>query len=216
MRTWLFGIGQTVSAIAYNAAPCRPLQICQPMPPNANHSRKARSTIPTPSPPRRMGSDEPMGRNCGMGQRLSRRCVRRTAAMEYRRAAVQDRRLIRAGKFRSDVLDAGCGFGEASLHLAAEGYTVVGIDVTPTAIAALDGGPHLEAKGRGHRSFRRSSRRPVRHHREPHRRRPGVPPIHRRARRARRSIRDDLRNSLHLFASAGLRRRWPRHPLQCS
>ena len=44
--------------------------------------------------------------------------------------------LISQGKFRSDVLDAGCGFAEASLALAAAGYTVVGIDLTPTAIAA--------------------------------------------------------------------------------
>jgi len=44
--------------------------------------------------------------------------------------------LIRAGKVRSDVLDAGCGHAELSLALAAEGYTVVGIDLTPTAIAA--------------------------------------------------------------------------------
>ena len=43
--------------------------------------------------------------------------------------------LIGAGKFRSDVLDAGCGFAEASLDLAARGYTVVGIDLTPTAVA---------------------------------------------------------------------------------
>ena len=46
--------------------------------------------------------------------------------------------LIAAGKFRSDVLDAGCGFAELSLALAAEGYTVVGIDLTPTAITAAD------------------------------------------------------------------------------
>ncbi len=44
--------------------------------------------------------------------------------------------LVVAGKFRSDVLDAGCGFAELSLALAAEGYTVVGIDLTPTAVAA--------------------------------------------------------------------------------
>jgi SAM-dependent methyltransferase len=44
--------------------------------------------------------------------------------------------LIAANKFRSDVLDAGCGFAELSLALAAQGYTVVGIDLTPTAIAA--------------------------------------------------------------------------------
>jgi SAM-dependent methyltransferase len=46
--------------------------------------------------------------------------------------------LWRAGKFRSDVLDAGCGYAELSLALAADGYTVVGIDLTPTAIAAAD------------------------------------------------------------------------------
>ncbi|OBF74632.1 SAM-dependent methyltransferase [Mycobacterium sp. 852002-51613_SCH5001154] len=41
-----------------------------------------------------------------------------------------------AGKFRSDVLDAGCGVAELSLALAAQGYTVVGVDLTPTAVAA--------------------------------------------------------------------------------
>lgn len=44
--------------------------------------------------------------------------------------------LIAAGRFRSDVLDAGCGFAELSLALAAQGYTVVGLDLTPTAVAA--------------------------------------------------------------------------------
>ncbi len=44
--------------------------------------------------------------------------------------------LVAAGKFRSDVLDARCGFAELSLALAAQGYTVVGIDLTPTAVAA--------------------------------------------------------------------------------
>ncbi|BBX75805.1 class I SAM-dependent methyltransferase [Mycobacterium shinjukuense] len=44
--------------------------------------------------------------------------------------------LIAAGKVRSDVLDAGCGYAELSLALAADGYTVVGIDITPTAVAA--------------------------------------------------------------------------------
>jgi SAM-dependent methyltransferase len=44
--------------------------------------------------------------------------------------------LLAAGRFRSDVLDAGCGFAELSLALAAQGYTVVGIDLTPTAVAA--------------------------------------------------------------------------------
>ena len=44
--------------------------------------------------------------------------------------------LHRAGKVRSDVLDAGCGYAELSLALAADGYTVVGIELTPTAVAA--------------------------------------------------------------------------------
>ena len=46
--------------------------------------------------------------------------------------------LHRDGKFRSDVLDAGCGYAELSLALAADGYTVVGIDLTPTAVAAAN------------------------------------------------------------------------------
>jgi len=44
--------------------------------------------------------------------------------------------LIRDGKVRSEVLDAGCGHAELSLALAAGGYTVVGIELTPTAVAA--------------------------------------------------------------------------------
>ncbi len=44
--------------------------------------------------------------------------------------------LIAAGKVRSDVLDAGCGVAELSLSLAADGYTVVGLDNSATAIAA--------------------------------------------------------------------------------
>lgn len=40
------------------------------------------------------------------------------------------------GAVRSDVLDAGCGYGELSLAVAARGYSVVGIDLAPTAIAA--------------------------------------------------------------------------------
>jgi SAM-dependent methyltransferase len=44
--------------------------------------------------------------------------------------------LHRDGKFRSDVLDAGCGHAELSLALAADGYTVVGVDLSPTAIGA--------------------------------------------------------------------------------
>lgn len=44
--------------------------------------------------------------------------------------------LHQAGKFRSDVLDAGCGHAELSLALAADGLTVVGIDLSATAISA--------------------------------------------------------------------------------
>jgi SAM-dependent methyltransferase len=44
--------------------------------------------------------------------------------------------LIKSGKIRGDVLDAGCGVAELALTLAADGYTVVGIDLTPTAVAA--------------------------------------------------------------------------------
>ncbi|GGW88593.1 class I SAM-dependent methyltransferase [Streptomyces lomondensis] len=39
------------------------------------------------------------------------------------------------GVFRSDVLDAGCGIGDTSLFLARRGYTVVGLDSAPSAIA---------------------------------------------------------------------------------
>lgn len=46
--------------------------------------------------------------------------------------------LHREGRFRSPVLDAGCGHAELSLALAADGYTVVGMDISPTAIAAAD------------------------------------------------------------------------------
>ncbi|MCI4674368.1 class I SAM-dependent methyltransferase [Candidatus Mycolicibacterium alkanivorans] len=44
--------------------------------------------------------------------------------------------LIADGKVSGDVLDAGCGHAELSLALAAQGYTVVGIDVAPSAVAA--------------------------------------------------------------------------------
>jgi SAM-dependent methyltransferase len=39
-----------------------------------------------------------------------------------------------AGAVRGDVLDAGCGYAELSLELAARGHTVVGVDVAPTAL----------------------------------------------------------------------------------
>jgi 2-polyprenyl-3-methyl-5-hydroxy-6-metoxy-1,4-benzoquinol methylase len=43
--------------------------------------------------------------------------------------------LIEAGKVHGDVLDAGCGVAELTLALAAQGYTAVGIDNAPSAIA---------------------------------------------------------------------------------
>ena len=42
--------------------------------------------------------------------------------------------LIEQGKFHGDVLDAGCGEAAISLHLAAQGFTTVGLDQSPTAI----------------------------------------------------------------------------------
>ena len=44
--------------------------------------------------------------------------------------------LIDRGKIRSDVLDSGCGHAALSLALAARGYTVIGLDASPTAVAA--------------------------------------------------------------------------------
>src|SRR3954463_8062783 len=44
------------------------------------------------------------------------------------------RALIDAGKFRGDVLDAGCGEAAASLYLAERGFTTVGLDQSPPAI----------------------------------------------------------------------------------
>jgi SAM-dependent methyltransferase len=44
--------------------------------------------------------------------------------------------LVRDGEISGHVLDAGCGHAELALALAATGATVVGIDVSPTAITA--------------------------------------------------------------------------------
>lgn len=46
--------------------------------------------------------------------------------------------LITDGAVRSDVLDAGCGVAELAMTLATEGYTVVGLDLSPTAIDAAN------------------------------------------------------------------------------
>ena len=42
--------------------------------------------------------------------------------------------LIEQGKFRGEVLDAGCGEAAISLYLAERGFTTVGLDQSPTAI----------------------------------------------------------------------------------
>ena len=42
--------------------------------------------------------------------------------------------LIQSGAFRDDVLDAGSGHGEVSLALAAAGHTVVGLELSDTAV----------------------------------------------------------------------------------
>jgi 2-polyprenyl-3-methyl-5-hydroxy-6-metoxy-1,4-benzoquinol methylase len=43
--------------------------------------------------------------------------------------------LIERGLFHGDVLDAGCGEGAISMYLAERGFTTVGLDQSPTAIA---------------------------------------------------------------------------------
>jgi SAM-dependent methyltransferase len=42
--------------------------------------------------------------------------------------------LIDAGRFHGEILDAGCGEGTTSLHLAERGFTTVGLDQSLTAI----------------------------------------------------------------------------------
>jgi SAM-dependent methyltransferase len=44
-------------------------------------------------------------------------------------------RLAASGGFAGAVLDAGCGTGENTLHLASLGLTVLGVDVAETALA---------------------------------------------------------------------------------
>lgn len=44
--------------------------------------------------------------------------------------------LAEAGRIVGEVLDVGCGTGENALHLAARGLRVLGVDGSPTAIAA--------------------------------------------------------------------------------
>src|ERR1700761_1734725 len=53
--------------------------------------------------------------------------------------------LIERGKFHGDVLDVGCGEAAISLQLADQGYTTVGLDLSPTAMELARG----EAEKRG-------------------------------------------------------------------
>ncbi|WP_280273720.1 class I SAM-dependent methyltransferase [Nocardia wallacei] len=59
--------------------------------------------------------------------------------------------LIEAGKFHGEVLDAGCGEAALSLHLAARGFTTVGLDQSPTAIELAR--KEATARGRSNASF---------------------------------------------------------------
>jgi len=44
--------------------------------------------------------------------------------------------LAEAGRFVGSVLDVGCGTGENALYLAGRGHPVMGVDASPTAVAA--------------------------------------------------------------------------------
>jgi SAM-dependent methyltransferase len=50
--------------------------------------------------------------------------------------------LIADGKVSGDVLDAGCGVAELALTLAADGYTVAGLDLTSTAVHTAERAAH--------------------------------------------------------------------------
>jgi SAM-dependent methyltransferase len=54
-------------------------------------------------------------------------------------------RLAKQGLIVGDVIDLGCGTGENALYLASRGFTVVGVDAAPTAIARA----HEKAQLRG-------------------------------------------------------------------
>jgi len=47
--------------------------------------------------------------------------------------------LVRSGWCRGDVLDIGCGPGELTLAVAAQGHAVVGLDVSPRAVEIAAG-----------------------------------------------------------------------------
>jgi ubiquinone/menaquinone biosynthesis C-methylase UbiE len=54
-------------------------------------------------------------------------------------------RLASEGRFAGSVLDAGCGTGENTLHIASHGLPVLGVDVAETALAIA----REKAAGRG-------------------------------------------------------------------
>lgn len=43
-----------------------------------------------------------------------------------------------SGLVHGDVLDIGCGFGDNAVYLAKQGYTVTGLDISPTALITAE------------------------------------------------------------------------------